>query len=266
MKHDVCLIGAVTKDINRVGNQVTEMAGGAAFYVAETLTSLGLTVKVVTNEGMVFENIYTDSDHRTQNALSQSEPIHFDQVKDIQAQVFYFGPLIHDDIDLDVYAKLSEQSDFIVLDAQGLTRKVENKTVVKQHSPHTAEILKYVNLLKVDVEEALILSEEKDLVEAAKKLCRMGPEEIVITRGSKGSLVFASNRFYEFSSVRAQKIVDPTGCGDTFMAAYLYQRKNAASFEKAANFAAEIAAKKIAKIGPWCADIFHNNNNMLKLS
>lgn len=250
MKYDVCLIGPVTKDINRIGNQVTEMPGGVVHYSGETLKSLGLSVLAVGNPGMIFENIYVNTDERVQNVLSQSVPVHFTQVKDVHARIFYLGPLTHDDIDTDVYAKLSEQCDFLVLDAQGLTRKVEAGKIIKQKSPHTPEILKHVQLLKVDVEEALILSEEKDLVEAAKKLCRLGPDEIVITRGSKGSLVFSSNRFYEFNPVRAQKIVDPTGCGDTFMAAYLYQRKNAASIEKAAGFASEIAAQKIAQRGP----------------
>lgn len=250
MKYDVCLIGPVTQDINRVGDQVTEMPGGAVYYSGETLKSLGLNVLTVGNPGMVYENIYVNTDERRQNVLSQSLPIHFDQLQDVQARIFYLGPLTHDDIDVDVYAKLSEQCDFLVLEAQGLTRKVESVKIIKQKSSHTHEILKHVQLLKVDVEEALILSEEKDLVEAAKKLRRLGPDEIVITRGSLGSLVFSSNRFYEFNPVRAEKIIDPTGCGDTFMAAYLYQRKNAASIEKAAGFASEMAARKIATRGP----------------
>lgn len=255
--YDVCVVGPVTKDINRIGDQVNEIPGGAAFYSSETLKNLGLDVKVITNEGMVFENIYLNTDQRMQNVLLQSAPILFDQLQNIQARIFYLGPLTHDDIDTDVYAKLSEHCDFLVLDAQGLTRKVESGKIIKQKSPLTHDILKHVQLLKVDVEEALILSEEKDLVAAAKKLRYLGPDEIVITRGSKGSLVFSSDRFYEFNPVRAKKVIDPTGCGDTFMAAYLYQRRNAASIEKAAGFASEIAAQKIAHRGPITCGTSH---------
>ena len=55
----------------------------------------------------------------------------------------------------------------------------------------------------------------------------------------------------KIDAVECDKVVDTTGCGDTYMAAYISQRLLLKSAENAGNFASQIASKKIRNYGPY---------------
>jgi len=79
---------------------------------------------------------------------------------------------------------------------------------------------------------------EENLEEMAVKLSCYGPEEIIITFSSKGSLINCKPKFYQIPSFKPKNHVDPTGCGDTYLAGYLYQRIQGIDNTKAGEFAA----------------------------
>ena len=82
--------------------------------------------------------------------------------------------------------------------------------------------LAYVDVLKANREEAVILSGEEDPEQAARKISALGPEEVVITLGGEGALILANGRVHRISSVAPSAVVDPTGVGDTYSAGYIY--------------------------------------------
>ena len=99
--------------------------------------------------------------------------------------------------------------------------------------------------------EAKAIVRENDISAAAMGIAEYGVEEVVITRGAKGSLVCKDNRIFSFPAIPPRKFVDVTGAGDTFMAGYLFQRLRSEKFEKAAEFAIAIATMKIGNFGPF---------------
>jgi sugar/nucleoside kinase (ribokinase family) len=75
-------------------------------------------------------------------------------------------------------------------------------------------------------------------------------DEMVITNGSHGSRI-VSDEEIKIDAVTCENVVDTTGCGDTFMAAYVTQKLLNKSSESAGNFASRIASEKIRNFGPY---------------
>ena len=78
-----------------------------------------------------------------------------------------------------------------------------------------------------------------------------GVKEVVITNGSKGSVIYHDETFYTIPAYQPKKITDATGCGDTYMAGYLYQRVKGSAIQQSGEFAAAMAALKMESSGPF---------------
>lgn len=78
------------------------------------------------------------------------------------------------------------------------------------------EVIKKVDVLMINDEEARQLSKEYSLVSAAKKILTMGPEYLVIKKGEHGALLFHKDEIFSAPALPLETVYDPTGAGDTF--------------------------------------------------
>lgn len=78
------------------------------------------------------------------------------------------------------------------------------------------EVIKKVDVLMINDEEARQLSKEYSLVSAAKKILTMGPEYLVIKKGEHGALLFHGDKIFSAPALPLEMVYDPTGAGDTF--------------------------------------------------
>jgi sugar/nucleoside kinase (ribokinase family) len=113
------------------------------------------------------------------------------------------------------------------------------------------EALQYIDILKANEHETEVLTGSKDIREGARILADWGVKEVVLTLGSMGSVIYTGGVFYNIPAYKPSAVVDATGCGDTYMAGYLYQRIKGASFQQAGEFAAAMASFKIESSGPF---------------
>jgi sugar/nucleoside kinase (ribokinase family) len=79
-------------------------------------------------------------------------------------------------------------------------------------------VLKDVDLLILNDEEARQLSKEHSLVKAYKKIATMGPKYVIIKKGEHGALLFHENQVFSAPALPLETVFDPTGAGDTFAA------------------------------------------------
>jgi sugar/nucleoside kinase (ribokinase family) len=94
------------------------------------------------------------------------------------------------------------------------------------------ETLKRVDLLCINEKEAFMLSGEKTLERAAKKIQHMGPSTIIIKRGEYGSALFTPTGIFLAPAYLVEDVIDPTGAGDSFAGAVVgYLAENGASRE-----------------------------------
>lgn len=78
------------------------------------------------------------------------------------------------------------------------------------------QVLKKVDLLTINDEEARQLSGEHSLVKAANVIHEMGPKYLVIKKGEHGALLFHNGKIFFAPALPLAEVVDPTGAGDTF--------------------------------------------------
>lgn len=83
------------------------------------------------------------------------------------------------------------------------------------------EVIKMVDVLTVNDEEAIQLSGEDTLLKAANKILTMGPEYLIIKKGEHGALLFADNNIFHAPAMLLENVIDPTGAGDTFAGGFM---------------------------------------------
>jgi adenosine kinase len=72
---------------------------------------------------------------------------------------------------------------------------------------------------------------------------------LICTLGAKGSLIFAGKARHDIPCAEAEKVVDPTGCGDAYRAGLLYGLARGWDWEATGRLAAVMGAIKIAHRG-----------------
>ena len=276
MKHKLCCIGFISSDKVVTPQKTVCMPGGTSFYVSHAINNFddidyalitavgeserhvpegmkaqGMNVTILpSRHTVVFENIYgKNPDERKQRVLAKADPFTLEQLKEAEGEIFHLGTLLMDDFSPDILKYLSYKGK-VSIDAQGYLREVCNTNVYATDWLDKLEALRYVHFLKADKHEAEILTGHKDASSAAIQLYEWGVKEVLLTFGSMGSLIYDGDRFYSIPAYPPRQIVDTTGCGDTYVAGYLYKRVQDAPVEEAACFAAALATLKIENYGP----------------
>ncbi|SEF59605.1 PfkB family carbohydrate kinase [Flavobacterium urumqiense] len=103
--------------------------------------------------------------------------------------------------------------------------------------PELLEVIKRVDVITINDEEARQLSGEYSLVKAAALIQAMGPKYVVIKKGEHGALLFYNKEVFFAPALPLEEVFDPTGAGDTFaggFAGFITQSENV-SFENMKN-------------------------------
>lgn len=82
-------------------------------------------------------------------------------------------------------------------------------------------VLKKIDILTINDEEARQLSGEYSLVKAARKIREMGPKYLVIKKGEHGALLFHNEDTFFAPALPLEEVFDPTGAGDTFAGGFM---------------------------------------------
>jgi len=273
---DICCVGHITLDKVVTPQTTAYMAGGTSYYfskairqmevnyglvtavgesempVVEALQAEGIAVDAtVSAHSVYFENTYSiDQDHRTQRVLQQADPFTIEQLQNVEAKIFHLGPLLANDMPTELLIYLAGKGR-LSLDVQGYLRQVSNFEVQPANWPSKEEVLPLLQYLKANEHELEVLTGCTNQHEGAKVLANWGVKEVLITLGSKGSIIYADGKYYTIPAYKPTQITDATGCGDTYMAGYLYKRIKGEDIETAGNFAAAMAGLKIGLAGPF---------------
>jgi sugar/nucleoside kinase (ribokinase family) len=120
--------------------------------------------------------------------------------------------------------------------------------------PELLDVIKRIDVITINDEEARQLSGEYSLVKAAAKIHTMGPEYVVIKKGEHGALLFHDHKIFFAPALPLEEVFDPTGAGDTFaggFAGYITQSENV-SFENmksAIIYGSNLASFSVEKFG-----------------
>jgi sugar/nucleoside kinase (ribokinase family) len=149
------------------------------------------------------------------------------------------GALTREDFPSEVLASL-RRGRRLSLDGQGLVRSAALGPVELADS-FDPELLRNVHVLKLSQEEADAMGVGLD----GGSLGSLGVPEVVVTLGSKGCIVYADGVVRQVPTRRLD-VVDPTGAGDSFMAAYLSYRSGRHAPQAAAHLASEVVYRVLS--------------------
>lgn len=82
-------------------------------------------------------------------------------------------------------------------------------------------LLKKIDIFLANEQEARDLSGENNLVRAAKYLRCLGPKMVLIKKGEHGAMLFNAGSVFILPAYPTDKVIDPTGAGDTFAGAFM---------------------------------------------
>jgi sugar/nucleoside kinase (ribokinase family) len=120
--------------------------------------------------------------------------------------------------------------------------------------PELLEVMKRIDVITINDEEARQLSGEYSLVKAAAKIHTMGPKYVVIKKGEHGALLFQNEEVFFAPALPLEEVFDPTGAGDTFaggFTGFIAQSENV-SFDNMKNaviYGSNLASFCVEKFG-----------------
>lgn len=82
--------------------------------------------------------------------------------------------------------------------------------------PELEALLRRVDALIINDSEARLLSGETNLIKAARSVLEMGPDILIVKKGEHGVMMLTEDDFFAIPAYPCERVMDPTGAGDTF--------------------------------------------------
>jgi sugar/nucleoside kinase (ribokinase family) len=249
----IACLGHLTRDVIAGG---APRPGGGVFYSARALARIGADARVtascaaadradlvppleafglpvtwVESETTTAYSFHYEGDRRIMSQDAVGEPWTAEQAVGAagDAAWIHVGALTRSDFPPDVLEALADGGRTLLVDAQGLVRTAALGAL--KTDGEVGDALRHVAILKLNDEES------ETLVGTAEPeaLRSLGVPEVILTLGSKGSVVITPDAIEHVPARVVIGPVDPTGAGDTFSAAYLTARASGIAPLEAAN-------------------------------
>lgn len=276
----IAVTGPICKDIIVVdGRVVREGVGGGIYYEAKALKAFGVEIKTFGTydkkddawvqedfKGMNLMPIYgkgtlthklvytkENPDVRETNVPeygANSFPVDDEILEELKGFHYVFlGPLYYENLPFEFFEKMKGSK--LVLNNFGLFTYFENGVPVRKNPENLSRAVPFLEYLFLDEEEAKFGAQKESIEESAKHFLGLGTKIVAITRGSKGSVVFTKDKKYEIPAYPTENLVDPTGAGDTYLAAFIFATTLFDDIQKQGEFAAMSATIAIERSGAF---------------
>jgi sugar/nucleoside kinase (ribokinase family) len=177
------------------------------------------------------------------NTLADFKPVVPENYRD--AEVVMLGNL-HPSVQMGVIEQMTSRPKMVILDTMNFWM---DNALDDLH-----KVMKHIDVVTINDEEARQLTGEYSLVVAARKIHDMGPQYVVIKKGEHGALLFNNDSVFYAPALPLEEVFDPTGAGDTFaggFAGYI-ARTGDTSFENMKNaviYGSTLASFCVEKFG-----------------
>jgi sugar/nucleoside kinase (ribokinase family) len=191
-----------------------------------------------------------DVDERQIYQLANAGFFSLADVPPLTARQVHLAGITGQEFDLDFICGLKEKGYCLSVDMQSFVRQVQPGThqIAFQDVPAKMEIVRQMDMVKLDIVEAKVLTGADDLEQAALIIEGWGCSEILITK-TEGVLARVKGKTY-YEKFSNKSAVGRTGRGDTVFAAYLAYRLEHEVTESL-RFAAALVSLKMEAPGPF---------------
>jgi len=177
------------------------------------------------------------------NVLADFKPVVPQDYRD--SEIVMLGNL-HPLVQMGVLEQMEKKPKLVILDTMNFWMDCALEDLLA--------VIKKVDVITINDEEARQLTGEYSLVVAARKIHEMGPKYVVIKKGEHGALLFHDDNVFYAPALPLEEVFDPTGAGDTFaggFAGYLAKTEDV-SFENMKNaviYGSTLASFCVEKFG-----------------
>ena len=92
---------------------------------------------------------------------------------------------------------------------------------IESARPSLLEVIAAVDCMIINDEELKQLTDEPNLVRAARAVHEMGPRVVIAKQGEHGAGMYTPDGFFGLPAYPTADVVDPTGAGDTFAGGFM---------------------------------------------
>lgn len=195
-----------------------------------------------------------DVDERQIYQLSSAGFFSLEDIPPMAAHQVHLAGITDQEFDFGFIHGLKEKGYRLSVDMQSFVRQVNPITheIAFEDVPRKIEIVRLLDMVKLDIVEAKILTGTSDLEQAALIIEAWGCPEILITNAD-GVLARVNGKTY-YEKFSNQSIVGRTGRGDTTFAAYIARRTDY-DVSESLKFAAALVSIKMETPGPFCGTL-----------
>ena len=221
--------------------------------ILEPLRQNGVAFQVIPSAETTYMKVVhpsADVDDRQIYQLANAGFFSLASLPPLAARRVHLAGITDQEFDLDFIRGLKKKGYYLSVDMQSFVRQVQPVThqIAFQDVPAKMEIVRQMDMVKLDIVEAKVLTGTDDLAKAARIIEFWGCPEVAITQ-AEGVLVQVNGQtFYETFTNRSA--VGRTGRGDTTFAAYLARRLDH-DVTESLKFAAALVSIKMETPGPF---------------
>jgi sugar/nucleoside kinase (ribokinase family) len=206
--------------LERRGRIVAKCAPKDRSVVVPPLAALGVPLTMLDAERTAEFGLYYEGEERHTEIRALGDPWQPQDLVGLEGiEWVHVAPLARSDFPAATLAELA-RARRVSYDGQGLVRAAEVGPV-RLDAEYDPEVLRHISFLKLAEEEAATIL--PNVVE--ESVFALGVPEVVLTLGSRGSVVYASGQSVPVPC-RPIHGVDLTGCGDAFAVGYLAARSD----------------------------------------
>ncbi|MGE3180561.1 MAG: PfkB family carbohydrate kinase [Phycisphaerae bacterium] len=143
------------------------------------------------------------------NVLAENAPPIPDSFQDTR---YLFLANTHPALQIE-FADRLKNAQFVMADTMNLWIKSEHELLLKA--------LTKVDGLVLNEGEAQLLTDTDNLVRAGRDILKMGPSVVIVKKGEHGAICLYGDEICTMPAFPTEKVIDPTGCGDTFAGALM---------------------------------------------
>lgn len=274
--------------IKKYYNSIAQRIGGKAYYSGITLSNIGIPTIIlihvdknsqdlldklkkqnielynfVSKKTPAYKNIYLNKnlDSRIWKANLDNFQYSPDMInssllpKLSKCKYIHLCPTTLQEMNLDFIKFLKENtSTKLTADLDDiLVKKISEKdgTLIKPQSKKVIEkILPHFEIIVIAEEDKHFICDGSD-EDLLRYIASKNVNEVILLKSSRGALIYSKkkNKLYKIPAIKPRKLVDTTGIGDTFTAAYIGARSSGEKIQDAGNFAAKVASIKLESYG-----------------
>jgi sugar/nucleoside kinase (ribokinase family) len=225
--------------------------------VLEDLQQNGVTIHVIPTAETTYMKVVhpsADVDEREIYQLKNAGFFSPEDMPSITARQIHLAGITDQEFDLNFIRVLKEKGYRLSADMQSFVRQVDPVTrcIYFKDVPNKTEIVELLDMVKLDIVEAKMLTGTDDLEKAALIFESWGCPEALITKADGVLARVDGKTYYEKFSNRS--VVGRTGRGDTTFAAYLARRMDH-DVAESLKFAAALVSVKMETPGPFCGTL-----------